>query len=159
MPTRKKAAAPAPDAAQAAPKRSTRKTPATPPPEPPAETLAETLAEVAVIAPSPIPAPPPADPDEADKPATAVVKRKDLVDRVTTLTGAKRKLVKSVVEATLSVLGEALSRGEDLRLPPFGNARVNRTRGEEGARTLTVKLRRGSGKGAKEALAEPGEDD
>jgi nucleoid DNA-binding protein len=155
MPTRKKAAAPAPDAVQAAPKRSTRKTPAAPAPEPPAETLAE----VAVIAPAPIPAPPPADPDEADKPATAVVKRKDLVDRVTTLTGAKRKLVKSVVEATLSVLGEALSRGEDLRLPPFGNARVNRTRGEEGARTLTVKLRRGSGKGAKEALAEPGEDD
>jgi len=155
MPTRKKAAAPAPDAAQAAPKRSTRKTTAAPAPEPPAETLAE----VAVIAPAPIPAPPPADPDEADKPATVVVKRKDLVDRVTTLTGAKRKLVKSVVEATLSVLGEALSRGEDLRLPPFGNARVNRTRGEEGARTLTVKLRRGSGKGAKEALAEPGEDD
>lgn len=158
MPTRKKAAAPAPDAAQAAPKRSPRKTPAAPPPEPPAATQAETLAEVAVIAPTPIPAPP-ADPDEADKPATAVVKRKDLVDRVTTLTGAKRKLVKSVVEATLSVLGEALSRGEDLRLPPFGNARVNRSRGEEGARTLTVKLRRGSGKGAKEALAEPGEDD
>ena len=38
--------------------------------------------------------------------------------------GGKKKGVKEIVEATLSVLGEALQKGEALNIPPFGRAKV-----------------------------------
>ena len=74
--------------------------------------------------------------------------------------GAKKKDVKTIVEATLSLMGEALARGEVLQLPPFGVARV--TRGlDTGAKSLVVKFRRAKPgeKPAKETLAEDDEAD
>jgi len=91
--------------------------------------------------------------------AGAGLRLKDLIERVTTATGGKRKDVKEVVEATLTAMGEALERGESLHLPAFGKARVAKSP-EGGA--MTVKLRRGEGakggKGKAKAAEEPAEE-
>src|SRR5574343_1821842 len=90
------------------------------------------------------------------------LKKKELVDRVTEATGGKKKLVKEIVEATLAALGEALQKGEALNLPPFGRAKVARSKGEGKESSITVKLRgereKIVPKPKKETLAEVGED-
>ena len=100
---------------------------------------------------------------EADKAAPAnALKKKQLVERVAEVIGGKKKDVKEIVEATLAVLGEALQKGEALHLPPFGHAKVARSKGEGKESSMTVKLRGAGEKTApkpkKEALAEVGED-
>lgn len=119
--------------------------------------------------PAPAPKPAPvavvaADGAPIDKAARALsLKKKDLIQRVVAVMDGKKKGgVKEVVEATLSVLGEALQKGEDLNLPPFGRARIAKSKGEGKSAALTVKLRgageKKSPKPPKEALADPGED-
>lgn len=79
-----------------------------------------------------------------------------LVDRVAEVTGGKKKAVKEIVEATLSALGAALSKGEELNLPGLGKVRVVKSADKDGRAMMTLKLR-GTGqpkaKAAKEALA------
>lgn len=96
-------------------------------------------------------------------PKTDSLRKKDLIQRVVAVMDGKKKGgVKEVVEATLSVLGEALQKGEALNLPPFGKARVAKSKGEGKTASLTVKLREAGQKKTprppKEALADPGED-
>ena len=87
---------------------------------------------------------------------------RDLVDRVAEASGGNKKDLRGVIEATLTVLGQAIDAGEVLNLPPLGKLRVTRAAsGETGA--VTLKLRRGGGgkaneKADKEGLAEDGED-
>ena len=50
----------------------------------------------------------------------AALRLKDLVDRVVTATGGKKKGVKEIVEATLLQMGAALQKGDTLNLPAFG---------------------------------------
>ncbi len=87
-------------------------------------------------------------------PAT-VLRKKELMERVAALSGCKKKMARDTVEATLSLMGEALDRGEELNLPPFGKARITRSRDLSGGTALMLKLRRpgkaASGKGASEA--------
>lgn len=96
-------------------------------------------------------------------PKTDSLRKKDLIQRVVAVMDGKKKGgVKEVVEATLSVLGEALQKGEALNLPPFGKARVAKSKGEGKTASLTVKLREAGQKKTprppKEALADPSED-
>ena len=93
------------------------------------------------------------------------IRKKELVERVVAASGAKKKQVKEIVEHTLKVLGEALAKGEELNLPPFGKAKVNRSKDNDGGTTMMVKLRQGGDqaearkaarKGAKEGLADGG---
>ena len=72
------------------------------------------------------------------------MRKKDLVERVAAMTGAKKRDVKPVVEATLQMLGNALASGEMLALPPLGRAKVNRKRDLPSGEVLMVKLRRNS---------------
>ena len=106
------------------------------------------------------PAPAPAAMPEA-RGTPVTLGRKDLLEQVRVASGARKKDVKSVVDATLSLMGEALWRGEVLQLPPFGVARV--TRGAGGDKSLVVRLRRGKGgkpgAAAKDTLAEADEAD
>jgi nucleoid DNA-binding protein len=106
--------------------------------------------------------------DTAAAPATSVLtqlKKKEFIARVKLATAGARPDLRSIVDATLTVLGEALAKGEDVQLRPLGRARVNRSRkAETGSTTvLTVKLRRGGrGKAGgatveKEALAVAGD--
>lgn len=101
---------------------------------------------------------PAAKPEKADS-----LKKKELLERVVAAIGGKKKAgVKEIVEATLTTLGEALQKGETLNLPPFGKARIAKSKGEGNKSQLTVKLRgagaKKTGKAAKDALAEAGED-
>ncbi len=77
---------------------------------------------------------------------------KELVERVVAATGAKKKGVKDIVEATLTQLSEALQKGESLNLPVLGKMRVARA-GSEGGGAMTLKLRRGTTGGTKAKVA------
>lgn len=93
--------------------------------------------------------------DETDK--GAGLKLRELVSRVVDATGAKKKDAKTVVEATLVQLGEALAKGEELNLPGVGKVRVARSVDKDGRAMMTLKVRSpgaGKKKEPKEALAE-----
>ena len=113
---------------------------------------------------APAPARPAAPPAAAA--AAETLSRKALFDRVSTAVGGKKGTVKDIVEATLQVLGDALRAGESLNLPPLGKARVAKAgamAADGKPAAMTIKLRAataasGTGKVAKEALAEAGEE-
>lgn len=124
--------------------------------------MASKKSSAAKPAPAPEPVTEPAA-DAAGAPAAEKapsLKIKDLVTRVTEATGAKRKDVKGMVEATLKVLGEAMARGEDMNLPGFGRTRITRSAEKDGAAHLTMKVKRGPhrAKHVDEPLAEDSED-
>lgn len=107
-----------------------------------------------------------ATPGEGNDPV--MLKKQELVERIVKASGAKKKDVKLIVEAALGVLGDALSAGEELNLPPLGKMKVNRQREEGNAEILILKLRRGGGQGggqgggngvAKDDDADDGDDD
>jgi nucleoid DNA-binding protein len=64
--------------------------------------------------------------------------RKALTERVQAATGAKMKDVKTIVEATLAVMGDSLKAGEAMRLPPFGMGRPKKPK--EGSEGLAPKM-------------------
>nr|WP_252735566.1 HU family DNA-binding protein [Celeribacter halophilus] len=71
-----------------------------------------------------------------------VVKKKDLIEKVTEASGVKRSEAKKVIEAMLKELGDALQREDELNLPPLGKMSVNRIREGSGAHIIIAKLRR-----------------
>lgn len=106
--------------------------------------------------------------DTATDTTTSVLtplKRKEFIARVKLATDGAKPDLRSIVDATLTVLGDALAKGEDVQLRPLGRARVNRSRKAETSTTtvLTIKLRRGGGARSgdtapeKEALAVAGD--
>jgi DNA-binding protein HU-alpha len=94
--------------------------------------------------------------DGAEK-ATAL-KLRELVDRVVGATGAKKKVARELVEATLAQLGEALAKGEELNLPGVGKVRVAKSADKAGRSLMTLKVRSAGAAKAKEPLAEAVED-
>ncbi len=100
---------------------------------------------------------------EGEPPAAGSVKLKDLLAQVAAATGGKPAAVRPAVDATLAALGEALSAGKSLNLPPLGRLRVTRNRDVAGGAMIQLRLRRGSAPrpaadAAAAPLAEPGED-
>ncbi len=89
-----------------------------------------------------------ARPARAKPQPVATIKGKTFLDRVVQASGAKKKLVKSVVQATLAALAAGLAKGEELILHPLGKLRVNKT----GARgDMMVKVKPTKSKPAKPA--------
>jgi DNA-binding protein HU-alpha len=74
--------------------------------------------------------------------AAPVMRKKDLVDRVVKRTEVKKKEAREIIDAVLDELGLALTRGDELNLPPLGKAKVNRQRDLVSGEVLIVKLRR-----------------
>ena len=70
------------------------------------------------------------------------LRKKELFDRVVKVSGVKKKDAKAVVEATLKVLGDALTAGEELILPPLGKAKINRQKDLGNGEMMVIKLRR-----------------
>ncbi len=138
---KKRAAGPTADPSVKPARREAAKAPAPPEPVTPEPT-----------APEPAPKAPPAAP--ALKVIAPTVKKKQLLERVAKATGGNKKQIREVVEATLIALGEALSKGEELNLPPFGKLKVNRQHERSGGEMMTLKLRRGSAKA--DATKSPG---
>lgn len=97
------------------------------------------------------------DGSQAPRPAL-VVQKKDFVDRVVAATGAKKSEARPIIEATLEQLGEALSAGQTLAVPPLGRARVNLEKDQRGGDVITLRLRRkagASGQGSGAATHDP----
>ncbi len=85
----------------------------------------------------------------ADGPLT----RRELINRVADATGVKKPVVRQVVDGMLKELGDTLSDGKALNLPPLGKASVRRQKEMPNAEILVLKLRRNR------AAAGKGEDD
>ena len=73
------------------------------------------------------------------------MKKPDLINLVVERSGMKKKDVKPVVEAMLSVLGETLSRGQEMNLQPFGRVKVNNTKELAKAQVHSVRIRQAKG--------------
>lgn len=104
-------------------------------------------------------------PADAGAPKAAVAANrlglKELVAQVVAATGAKPSAVKPVVSATLTVLGQALERGDSMVLPSIGKVTVRPAKEGKSPRAMTVKVRPAGAKksvGGKEALAAADED-
>ena len=84
--------------------------------------------------------------------------KKELLARVRKTSGVKGGDVRQVVDAVLEELGEALGRGESLRLQPLGTLRVQRQKVVANGDILVLKLRRKKpAPGDKDPLAEAAE--
>ena len=88
---------------------------------------------------------------------------RNLLDKVSDVTGGKRKEVRDIIDATLAELGAALSRGDHVSLPELGRMRVSRRAGNAAeGESLVIKLRRPGTdqkkKDGKETLAEGGDN-
>lgn len=95
-----------------------------------------------------------ADHDAENTVAVTVMRKKDLVDRVLKRTDTKKKEAREIIDAVLEELGLALTRGDELNLPPLGKAKVNRQRDLVSGEVLIVKLRRpGAGQDSGEESA------
>lgn len=88
-----------------------------------------------------------AGPDAADPSLAAIVQKREFYARVAAASGAKKKDAKQIVDAALAVLGQALTDGEALNLPPLGKLRIVKARTVGGAEIVTLKLRRGPAAG------------
>ncbi len=83
-------------------------------------------------------------PEAASKPVETpdpVMKKKDLIDRVVSRSGMKKKDVKPVVEAMLEVLGKSLANGEEMNIQPFGKVMIKRTKEMDNARMVVCRIR------------------
>lgn len=105
----------------------------------------------------------PADPaPEAGIKTRVILKKKDFLDRAIERSGVRKADAKAAVEATLAVLAEALSKGEELVLPPLGKIKVAREKANPKGRILMLRLQltpddRGEFAGGTEPLAEAAE--
>ena len=72
------------------------------------------------------------------------LRKKELIDRVVAASGMKKKDVKPVVEATLAVLGQALSDEEPMNLQPLGKVIINRRKELANGEVLITRIRRSS---------------
>ena len=73
------------------------------------------------------------------------IKKPELIERVMAETGMKKKDVKPVVEAMLTVLARTLAGGEELTVPPLGKVMIKRMKDVANAKILTVKIRQPKG--------------
>ncbi|MGZ3215836.1 DNA-binding protein [Paracoccus sp. T5] len=71
-----------------------------------------------------------------------VVQKRDFIDRVLAATGARRTEARPIIEATLAQLGQVLSEGQTLAVPPLGRARINLEKDARGGDVITLRLRR-----------------
>lgn len=74
----------------------------------------------------------------ADGPLT----RRDLINRVADATCVKKPVVRQVIDGMLKELGDTLSSGKALNLPPLGKASVRRQKEMPNAEIIVLKLRR-----------------
>ncbi len=83
-----------------------------------------------------------ADTDTDGTAAPRFIRRKEFVARVVASSGMKPNAVKSTLDAVLKELGDALSNGEALQLPPLGKLSVNRRKDLKNGEMMVCKLRR-----------------
>ena len=73
--------------------------------------------------------------------AGAMLRKRDLEDKVVAMSGAKKMQVKEIIEATLTVMRDAIMAGATLNLPPLGKLKVTRPQEPGTDKPATLKLR------------------
>ncbi len=91
---------------------------------------------------------PKAEADQVD--VVQELRKKALVEKAAARAGVNKKTARDVLDAAFAEIGEALSRGEGLNLPPLGKGRVNRQK-ESGTREVIILKLRRTPKAAREA--------
>lgn len=103
---------------------------------------ARTVTKIAAKAANPAPAAPLSATEEASADAGGPeMKKQELVQKVVERSGIKKRDAKPVVEAMLSVLGDALAEGRELDLQPLGKVMLNRSNDKSNARIIFAKIR------------------
>lgn len=87
-----------------------------------------------------------------------VVRKKELIERVSDASGVKKGEAKKVVEALLKEMGDILQDGGELNVPPLGKLSVNRQKEISNAFILITKLRRSKGMLAEKVPSAEGDD-
>ena len=96
--------------------------------------------------------PPPARPDPAEAPSAPGpetppadsapgLRKQELIEKVVTRSGIRKRDAKPVVEAMLAVLGDALAEGRELDLQPMGKVMQTRRKDKPNARILAARIR------------------
>ncbi|WP_435312685.1 HU family DNA-binding protein [Primorskyibacter sedentarius] len=73
--------------------------------------------------------------------ASLVLRKKELIDLVVERCPVKKRDAKPAIEAALAVLGEALSKGREVNIPPLGKIKVKRSKRVGNAQISTLHLR------------------
>ena len=111
--------------------------------------------------PKPTPDLPPAtvEPEAVKAPVAKVqLKKRDFIEQVTAKSGVKKPDAKAAIEATLALLAEALSSGQEVVVPPLGRIKVTREKEVKKGRVLMLRLQLDAGdKDGTEPLAEAAE--
>ncbi|WP_259986937.1 HU family DNA-binding protein [Sulfitobacter sp. S190] len=81
------------------------------------------------------------------------LRKKELINLVVERSGIKKKDAKPVVEAMLSVLGEALSENREMVLQPLGRLKIQRAKELSDGRAMVLKLRQKDAKPPMDAPA------
>lgn len=89
------------------------------------------------------PAPESAAPEEADN----LFKRSDLLAAVAARSDLPKSQLRDVIELVLEEMGQALSSGQDLAVPPLGRIKQQRRKEMDGAEVLGLRLRRKTDQG------------
>jgi hypothetical protein len=87
-----------------------------------------------------------------------LVRKKELIERVSEASGVRRGMTKKVIDAMLKEMGDILQEGTELNLPPLGKVSVNRQKEIANAFVLILKLRRAKGMLAEKQPTVEGED-
>jgi hypothetical protein len=88
---------------------------------------------------------PAADVEAPEASLVHVVKKKELIERVSEASGIKKGIAKKVIEATLKEMGDIMQEGTEMNLPPLGKLSINRQKEVANAFILIAKLRRAKG--------------
>lgn len=72
---------------------------------------------------------------------TPALRKKELISTIVERSGVRKKFTKPVVEAMLTVLGDAISEGRDMNLQPMGRIKQQRAKDIANARVVVAKIR------------------
>lgn len=78
---------------------------------------------------------------ESDEDSLTVMKKIELIDKVVEMSGIKKKFAKPVIEAALSVLGEALNDGRSLNLQPLGKVMPRKSKDLQNGTVINARIR------------------
>lgn len=85
--------------------------------------------------------------------ATPVMRRAQLVDLAAERSGLRKNQIKSVLDAILPVIGEALARGETVNLPGLGKVSVQRMKDKGDAKVVIARIRQNAATGLRDTTA------
>lgn len=73
--------------------------------------------------------------------AADLLKKPELLGRLSAVTGLPKSRVRPVMEAMLEILGEAVADGREMQLPPMGKVKPLRSKEQGAARISHLKIR------------------